>query len=916
MIDNNVPNKDPNKALYNNIQLLTNLFYKIFEKQENPSLLKIIKKIAIETRHYQKKPKETIHNIQKIIQSLPLEAILPITRAFSQILNLTEVAEQYHRVYRRRMYQQRDSAPQPGSLEAVLPNLIKQGVSIKDLYNTVTNLQIDLVLTAHPTEVIRRRLMRKYNRIAENLEKLDREASTPLEQEQIIAQLQEEITSAWQTKEIRTEKPTAIDEATWGFAVVEESLWHAIPQFMRDLNAIMLQVTGNELPIDHMPIRFSSWIGGDRDGNPNVTAQITLETLFLARWTATNLYLQDISILQNSLSLTKPLTNCSPELRNIVGGTEEPYQVLLERIKNHLIHTRQWAENQLEKKEHPFDKDSIYLQTKDFLEPLLLCYRSLIEHGSAEIAKDHLLTLIYRVLCFGLSLLPLDIRQDSHKHIELMDALTQKKNLGSYLEWDEKKRQTFLTERLQSPTQLISNDFIFEEIGYDIKNITNDANFKNFTELAPELEEYLETFRIIAKFPKDSLGAYVISMSAQPSDVLLPLVLQKEVGISSPLRIVPLFETVTDLNNAAKCIDELLSIDIYKQSCCGLQEIMIGYSDSAKDAGTLAAFWAQYQAQEALQQVGDRHNIKIVFFHGRGGSAGRGGAPTHLAIRSQPPGTVRGQLRVTQQGEVIRHRFGMQKIAERNLAIYCTATLEATLLPIATPKNEWRQLMNSLSETSLDVYRHLVKDHPLFSEYFSLITPTNELDKIAIGSRPTRRKKQGGIENLRAIPWIFGWTQCRLLLPPWYGVGEALENADSRWGPLQIQQVANDWLPFSSILSLVEMVLAKADLNISQEYEKQLTSENLWPLGDKIRNAFENTKQMLLRIKQQKELLITNPILRRSIEVRNPHLLPLHLLQIELLKKSRQIRPKINEQIEQALLVSIAGIATGMHNTG
>lgn len=909
MVDKKAPNKDPNKALYNNIQLLTNLFYNIFEKQENPSFLKIIKKIAVETEHYKKNPTEAIHKIQKIIDSLPFEAILPVTRAFSQILNLTEVAEQYHRVYRRRMYQQIDNPPQPGSLEAVLPRLIQQGILPKDLYNAVLNLQIDLVLTAHPTEVIRRSLMRKYNRIAENLEKLDQEALTNHEQKEVMTQLQTEITSAWQTKEIRTENPTPIDEATWGFAVVEESLWHAMPQFMRNLNNIVLQTTGDELPIDHMPIRFSSWIGGDRDGNPNVTARITHETILLARWTATNLYLQDINILQDSLFMTE----CSDELRKRVGETKVPYRFLLETIKNRLVHTRQWIENQLENKDPVLDIniDSIYLETQDFLEPLLICYRSLIDQGMIEIAKENLLDLIYRVVCFGLSLLPLDIRQDSHKHIELMDALTQKKNFGSYREWNEEKRQKFLIKLLQSPGQLISSDLVSDKITNATKNTT-----KLTPELAIELKEYLDTFRIIAKLPKDSLGAYVISMTSQPSDILLALALQKEAGISSPLRIVPLFETLADLNNAAKCIDELLNIDIYKQSCNGLQEIMIGYSDSAKDAGTLASFWAQYQAQEALQQIGNQHSIKIVFFHGRGGSAGRGGAPTHLAIRSQPPGTVNGRLRVTQQGEVIRHRFGLQKIAERNLAIYCTATLEATLLPIASPKKEWRQCMDSLSETSLSVYRHLVKENPTFSEYFSTITPIHELDKIAIGSRPARRKKEGGIETLRAIPWIFGWTQCRLLLPPWYGVGEALEKAENKWGEVFIQQITNHWLPFSSILSLVEMVLAKADLNISAEYEKQLASKNLWALGDTLRDAFLNTKQRLLQIKQQKALLVSNPILRRSIEVRNPHLLPLHLLQIELLKRSRHLKPKVNEQIEQAFLVSIAGIAAGMHNTG
>jgi phosphoenolpyruvate carboxylase len=440
--------------------------------------------------------------------------------------------------------------------------------------------------------------------------------------------------------------------------------------------------------------------------------------------------------------------------------------------------------------------------------------------------------------------------------------------------------------------------------------IPNDCIF------TPESKEQLETFKLIATLPCDSLNTYIISMASEPSDVLLVFFLQKALGVTQPLKIVPLFETLADLKNAANCIDALLSIDVYKKTCNGLQEILIGYSDSAKDAGFLAASWAQYQAQEALMAVGERHNIRIVFFHGRGGSTGRGGGPTHLAIRSQPPGSVQGRLRITQQGEMIRHRFGMQKIAERTLGIYATATLEAMLLPEPLPTTAYREMMNNASQISLKIYQHNIKENPRFMNYFYAVTPINELDKLAIASRPTRRKSTGGIDNLRAIPWVFAWTQNRLLLPAWLGVGEALEAICLSKN--DIVNIGKNWLFFSSLLNMIEIVLAKSAPHITQQYEQRLVSEDLWDLGAEYRTAFLKTKHYLLKILEQSKLLSNNPILERSIQVRSPYLLALHLLQIELLDRYRnsQRLGDINTDVEQALLVSIEGIAAGMHNTG
>lgn len=890
--------KDPNQELFANIQLLTDCLFKVLEK-ENPKMLSIVEDFLFTIKASPVEEQKILDNIQEKINLFSSSELLFVTRVFSQMMNLTEISEQYHRIRRRGLYQQLNSPPQPGSIESILSKLIEKGIDQKTLFETVSHLKIDLVLTSHPTEVIRRTLIRKYNRIAQGLERLDSDHAES-EKEVIIKNIQTEILSAWQTAEIRHEKPKVLEEVSWGLAVVEESLWFAVPAFMRQLNKVLRQTLGETLPITCIPIRFSSWMGGDRDGNPNVTVATTLDAIYLSRITATNLYLKDIYHLQDALSMDI----CSAELKHYLAiETDEPYRVLLEKIKTKLMGTQFEMEQRLTRmKKGPIDHKACFLNTQDLLEPLLLCYRSLTSCGLELLADDLLLDLIYRVGCFGLSLLPIDVRQNSHKHIELMNALTESNGFGNYQDWSEEKRQAFILERLSSLEKKTLKSLLYRE------NILTD-----------ELQEYLNTFRMLVEVPVDSLGGYVISMASQPSDILLVLLLQLEMQIKKPLRIIPLFETLNDLNQSSACMEALFKIDIYKRYCKehwqGIQEIMIGYSDSAKDAGILAATFAQYKAQESLFEIGKKQGIEIIFFHGRGGSAGRGGAPTHLAIRSQPPNTVQGKLRVTQQGEVIRHRFGMQKIAERTLAIYFSATLEATLLPEQKPKKEWRDCMEEMSQTSTTIYRQLVQKNPNFLNYFQSLTPIKELDKIAIGSRPMSRQKGEGIGSLRAIPWVFAWTQCRLLLPAWLGVGEALHNLQNQQFKI-IQEMAKNWLPFSSLLNLVEMVLAKADVRIAHRYQERLVPKDLFSLGEEIFSSFGLTENLLLKALDQVELLVDNPILKRSIEVRNPYLLPLHLLQIELLSRTRDKRQKVDPLEEQALLVSIAGIAAGMHNTG
>lgn len=878
---------DVHAPLREDVRLLGQLLGQVLKEQGGESLFETVEQLRLLSKQWLKSNQGSLkETLQNLLSSLNENQLLAVTRAFTHFLNFANLAEQYHRIRRSHWYQiQKPTRPQPGSLDAVLPQLLEEGVSKQDLFKTIVNLKIDLVLTAHPTEVTRRTLMRKYDTITQNLQKRDREILSDEEKAKVLEDLQREITAVWQTEEIRQNKPTAVEEARWGFSVIENSLWQALPGFIRKLNKASLQYLGQSLPLDAIPIRFGSWMGGDRDGNPNVTAIVTQEVCAMGRWLAADWHAKDIELLRAELSMNR----CSTELRMKVGEGAEPYRILLKQVLNRLALTREAANLQL-KGEKPTLIDT-YMEPDELLEPLLLCHRSLSSHGADTIANGRLSDIIRRIYCFGLQLVTLDIRQEASRHTDAMTAITEYLELGGYQQWTEAQRQAFLIQELSHQRPLIPGA----------------ATFKS------EVEEVLDTFRMIRYQPKHALGAYIISMAKNPSDVLLVALLQKEMGVAKPLRVVPLFETRADLENAPHCLNELLNIPWYRDFIKGVQEVMIGYSDSAKDAGLLAASWAQYRAQEALLQVAQQYDVRLVLFHGRGGSVGRGGGPTHMAIRSQPPGTVQGTLRVTQQGEVIRNKFGLTAIAERTLAVYTTATLQATVTPSAPPLNEWRQLMDKLSLLSLESFSQVVKHNPFFMEYFRSITPLEELGKLSIGSRPQRRSAAVNLSSLRAIPWVFAWTQNRWLLPAWLGVGKALAGINSQ-EQILVQEMASNWPFFRSLISLIEMVLAKSDPEITQYYEERLVAEELKPLGEELRQEFDELTMQLLALLQVNKILANDGSLERSIEVRNPYVLPLHLIQVELLARTRVVHH--NPILDKALLVSIAGIAAGMRNTG
>ncbi|KAA8710862.1 phosphoenolpyruvate carboxylase [Pseudomonas cannabina] len=876
---------DIDARLREDVHLLGELLGNTIREQRGADFLDKIERIRKGAKAGRRGSAEGAEQLSSSVDSLGDDELLPVARAFNQFLNLANIAEQYQLMHRRD-----DSQPLPFE-SRVLPELLDrlkaEGHAPDALARQLSELQIELVLTAHPTEVARRTLIQKYDAIAAQLAALDHRDLNSAEREQITARLQRLIAEAWHTEEIRRIRPTPVDEAKWGFAVIEHSLWHAIPNYLRKADHALHAATGLHLPLEAAPIRFASWMGGDRDGNPNVTAAVTREVLLLARWMAADLYLRDVDNLAAELSMQQ----ASPALRASVGDSAEPYRTELKRLRERLRATRNWANASLTVTQPA--PDEVLSDNQELLDPLLLCFQSLHDCGMGVIADGPLLDCLRRAVTFGLFLVRLDVRQDSSRHCAAMTEITDYLGLGRYEEWDEQTRIDFLLRELNSRRPLLP------------------ACFKP----AADTAEVLATCREVAAAPAASLGSYVISMAGSASDVLAVQLLLKESGLQRPMRVVPLFETLADLDNAGPVIETLLGLPGYRSRLHGPQEVMIGYSDSAKDAGTTAAAWAQYRAQEKLVEICHEQHVELLLFHGRGGTVGRGGGPAHAAILSQPPGSVAGRFRTTEQGEMIRFKFGLPDIAEQNLNLYLAAVLEATLLPPPPPQLAWRTMMDQLASDGVSAYRAVVREHPEFVEYFRQATPEQELGRLPLGSRPAKRR-EGGVESLRAIPWIFAWTQTRLMLPAWLGWEAALGKALERGEGEVLAQMREQWPFFRTRIDMLEMVLAKADTDIARLYDERLVPAELQHLGAHLRDLLSQACTVVLGLTGQTQLLAHSPETLEFISLRNTYLDPLHLLQAELLSRSRSREASLDSPLELALLVSVAGIAAGLRNTG
>jgi phosphoenolpyruvate carboxylase len=578
-----------------------------------------------------------------------------------------------------------------------------------------------------------------------------------------------------------------------------------------------------------------------------------------------------------------------------------------------------------------------YSRISELWEPMKLMYDSLIQTGDTAVANAKVLDVLRQMSTFELSMMRLDVRQESSRHTEVVDCITTYLGLGSYAEWDEATRVDFLLKELQSKRPL----------------------FPPGMDMSPDVKEVVDTIRVLAELPSDSLGAYVISMARTASDVLAVVLLQRECGVKDILRVAPLFETLDDLTNAPATMTTLLSNDWYRSHIKGMQECMIGYSDSGKDAGRLSAAWALFEAQEKIVAIAKQYNVKMVLFHGRGGTVGRGGGPTHLAIRSQPAGTIQGCLRVTVQGEIIEQQFGEPEVCFSTFDRYTSAVLEAVMDPPPSPKETWIKTMHQMSKISCEEYRAIVFKHKDFVPYFNKATPVSELGGLNIGSRPAKRKTGGGVETLRAIPWIFAWTQTRMHLPVWLGLGEALQDAIDKGQLPVLKEMYEEWPFFQGTIDLVEMVLAKADPSISMLYEKMLVPPELSYMGELIRSKLLIAKKAVLTVSGKSVLLQEGTgseskkmaqaaDLEVKISLRAPYVAPLNILQCICLRTLREFEekgdaagagynptdPEILDLLSRdpnknpttvqplvaamydALLITIKGVAAGMQNTG
>lgn len=878
--------RELDSVLRDKVRMLGSMLGQTIKRDQGEDMLDLIETIRLQAKAARQGDNSERESLIAQLTGLSDDKLLPVVRGFNQFLNLANIADQQHSTSWRRS--EALTYDVDSMFTGLLDRLVAEGTATPDLGERIEQLNIELVLTAHPTEVTRRTLIQKYDQIVRLLQSRDDFHEDHPDRPALEEELARLIDEIWHTDEIRTTRPTAVDEARWGFAVVENSLWEAVPAYIKSIDEELVKRGVNRLGLTAAPVRFSSWMGGDRDGNPNVTSTVTREVLYLARWMAADLFLRDIDRLGSELSMFE----CSAEFkRTYPEAGKEPYRYCLHQLRDRLRDTKTWASACIRGE----DSDLEPLTSDDeLIEPLSLCYRSLVDQGLEVIADGQLLDTLRRAGCFGLSLVRLDVRQESSRHADVMSEICEYYGWGDFHSWNEDEKQAFLLKELSSKRPLVPKHW----------------------QPSAAVKEVLDTVNVLATEAGDGVSCYIISMASEPSDILTVALLLQDAGARAHFPVVPLFETLSDLQQASARMKKLWAVDWYRDYCLQYQQVMIGYSDSSKDAGQLAAVWAQYLAQESLTQIAADMGIHLTLFHGRGGTVGRGGGPAHRAILAQPPGSVASGLRVTEQGEMIRFKFGLPSIAVRNLTVYVSAVLEANLLPPTQPDDSWRALMTSMAEEGVSSYRAMVKEEPQFVRYFCSATPEQELGKLALGSRPARRKSGGGIETLRAIPWIFAWTQMRLMLPAWLGADDALEHAIDVGQQAQLKAMYDQWPFFRTYIDMLEMVLSKADATVALYYESRLVEDELQLLGSQLRRRLVKMQKLVLAVNGRDEFLETHPILRQSIEVRDPYTDPLHFLQAELLYRERQHPEAIPKPVEHALKVTMAGIAAGMRNTG
>lgn len=841
-----------------------------------------------------------------------------LIRAFTNYFQLVNLAEDNERIRRIRIGEAKaHPSPRRGSLHEAVAMLADHGLAASDVQVLLDRAEIRLVLTAHPTEARRRTVIDKLARIFAVIRDLDQRRLLPDDVDRARAQLASTVAELWSSDEIRAVSPTVLDEVRAGLVYFSSTLLHVVPAIYRDLEAALAQSFPDATFTVPPFLSFGSWMGGDRDGNPNVTPAVTVETLELMRDLALRFWDERLTELSGRISVHEDAAGVA----TILAQRLEEYRAAFPELGKDLAHRnagepyRQFltlARERIRAARTGHGHPHPYRSSRELAVDLRLVDRSLRAQGQSLIADGDLHDVIRQVEVFGFHLATLDLREHARRHASaLAETFAATGVERGYLELAEPERLALLRREIGNPRPLIPSD---------LNLLSEDAG--------QVIETFRTTHRLLCGDHAGAITTYVISGADAASDVLEVLLLMKETGLAEPggegamLKIAPLFEERQTLHNAATTMSTLLAEPVYRAALAvrhDAQEVMIGYSDSNKDAGYLASVWALFEAETGIAEVVHREGLDLTFFHGRGGSIGRGGGPTNVAILAQPAGTVGGRIKLTEQGEVISAQYSTVSIAHRELELVTGAVLVSTVgaLPAPAPEQleRYASAMTLMAERSAIVYRQLVYDDADFMAFFQGATPIEEISRHQLGSRPARRGGSPKIEDLRAIPWVFSWTQSRMLLPGWYGLGTALAAGKEVHGLDLLREMDRNWPFFNAMLANAEMALAKADRAIAQRYAALVVPEALrdriWAL---IEAEWKLTEQQLLEVTGQEHLLAREPVLQRSIQRRNPYVDPLSFIQIELLRRLRA-EGATDERLRTALL-AINGIASGLKNTG
>ena len=927
--------RDNERPLVEDIRLLGRILGDVIREQEGAEIYELIEKIRKLSVAFRRDADHAADKaLKKLLKGLPGDHAVSVIRGFTYFSHLANLAEDRHHI-RRRAIHERVGDTQEGSIEVALQRLRWAGITPKIISQTLAHSFVSPVLTAHPTEVQRQSILSAERDIAELLHERDeikaraavvnatKDALTPKELAANEQRMRARVMQLWQTRLLRFSKLTVADE-------IENSLSYYESTFLREIPKIYASL---EEALGTHPVapflRMGQWIGGDRDGNPNVNAQTLQQALKRQAEVALRHYLTEVHYLGSELSLSAMLVDFPPAMKALAEKSpdtnahrmDEPYRRALTGMYARLAATLKSLTGG-DAARHAVEPQNPYADASSFLADLKIIQASLKSHHAQALAAQRLDPLIRAVEVFGFHLATVDLRQSSDQHEKVVGELLHTARIEKdYAALDETSKRAVLMKLLNDARPLRIPGAVYTE------------------HTQSELAIFEAALAARATYGAEAIRHYIISHTETVSDLLEVLLLQKEVGLMRStlddkalvdLIVVPLFETIEDLRNSASIMREFYALpgiaNLVKRSGAE-QDIMLGYSDSNKDGGIFTSNWELYRAEVALVEDFDRlansHNIQLRMFHGRGGTVGRGGGPSYQAILAQPPGTVRGQIRLTEQGEVIGSKYANPEIGRRNLETLVAATLEATLLqPTKTAPRNFLETAAQLSEASMAAYRHLVYETAGFNDYFFGATPIREIAELNIGSRPASRKANQKIEDLRAIPWGFSWGQCRLTLPGWFGFGSAVEkfldrptDKERKAALALLQKMVKQWPFFKTLLSNIDMVLAKSDLALASRYSELVSDVKLRKkIFAAIETEWHRTADVMTLLTGEKHRLANNPALARSIRHRFPYIDPLHHLQVELIRRYRE--GKADERVQRGIHISINGIAAGLRNTG